>query len=189
MKSELKKDRRNKIIIASAKIFSKNGYNNTKTSEISKEAGIAAGTLFNYFPTKIDLLNKTYEEVMLDLIKIIKSNKETTLKNKLRHFWNKTIDYYIEKPYFIDFIIIFENSPLISNEIHEKLNLNNKYITEILGNTKENDEDTFELIPNIILSTLFSTFKFIEKHPKEDIEHIKEISFDYLYNGINISTK
>ena len=93
MKSELKKDRRNKIIIASAKIFSKNGYNNTKTSEISKEAGIAAGTLFNYFPTKIDLLNKTYEEVMLDLIKIIKSNKETTIKNKLRHFWNKTIDY------------------------------------------------------------------------------------------------
>lgn len=188
MRSELKKERKNKIIISSAKIFSENGYNNTKTSDISKDAKIASGTLFNYFPTKIDLLNKTYEAAMFELIEILKSNKETTMKNKLRYFWNETIDYYIKKPYFINFIIIFENSPLITEEIHKKINLNNKYLSEILYNIKEKDEDTFELIPNIILSTLFSTFKYIEKNPEKDIDKIKKNSFNYLWNGINNST-
>ena len=47
---------RDKIIIASIKKFSVKGYSGTSTSEIAKEAGCAEGTIFRYFPKKIDLL-------------------------------------------------------------------------------------------------------------------------------------
>ncbi|MCF7912362.1 MAG: TetR/AcrR family transcriptional regulator [Candidatus Cloacimonetes bacterium] len=37
-------------------LFIKEGYDQVKTSRIAQECNIAAGTLFNYFPTKWDLL-------------------------------------------------------------------------------------------------------------------------------------
>lgn len=45
-----------KILISAIKMFSKKGYSGASTSEIAKEAGCAEGTIFRYFPKKIDLL-------------------------------------------------------------------------------------------------------------------------------------
>ena len=44
------------IIEKAYHLFIKEGYDQVKTSRIAKECNIAAGTLFNYFPTKWDLL-------------------------------------------------------------------------------------------------------------------------------------
>ena len=41
-----------KILRAAEKLFTEAGYRETTTRQIALEAGIAAGTLFNYFPSK-----------------------------------------------------------------------------------------------------------------------------------------
>jgi AcrR family transcriptional regulator len=41
-----------KILRTAEKLFIKEGYKETTTRQIATEAGIAAGTLFNYFPSK-----------------------------------------------------------------------------------------------------------------------------------------
>ena len=51
------KDKKTVIMEASLKLFTERGFYGTSTAQISKEAGVATGTLFNYFPTKEDLLN------------------------------------------------------------------------------------------------------------------------------------
>ena len=185
MKSELKEERVNRIITASAKIFSKNGYNNTKTSDISKEAGIASGTLFNYFPTKLDLLNKTYEYTMLEILELMKTNPETKMKERLKIFWDNTVNYYLEKPYSLDFMMVFENSPLISEETHKKVNKKAYFLIEIYADIKKKEKygKDFYLISNITMSTLLSTLKSIKEYP-DDVERIKKTSFNYLWNGI-----
>lgn len=53
---------RDKIIFAAIKMFSKRGFSGTSTSEIAKEAGCAEGTIFRYFPKKIDLLKYVSQE-------------------------------------------------------------------------------------------------------------------------------
>lgn len=53
---------RDKIIIAAVKMFSRKGFSGTSTSEIAKEAGCAEGTIFRYFPRKIDLLKHVAQE-------------------------------------------------------------------------------------------------------------------------------
>ena len=50
--AETKKATRQKILDAAQALFRTTGYESTTTRDIARAAGIATGTLFNYFPTK-----------------------------------------------------------------------------------------------------------------------------------------
>ncbi|MEN8136255.1 MAG: TetR/AcrR family transcriptional regulator [Thermodesulfobacteriota bacterium] len=49
---EAKKKTAQKILRAAEKLFTSVGYKDTTTRQIAEQAGIATGTLFNYFPSK-----------------------------------------------------------------------------------------------------------------------------------------
>ena len=57
MKENSKEQR---IFEAALKLFVERGVDNTSISLISKEAGIATGTIYLYFENKMDLINKLY---------------------------------------------------------------------------------------------------------------------------------
>ncbi|MCM1259118.1 MAG: TetR/AcrR family transcriptional regulator [Roseburia sp.] len=57
-RKEQKEARRLQIIQAALDLFLERGYYGTKTSQISKRAGISEGLLFHYFPTKEKLLEE-----------------------------------------------------------------------------------------------------------------------------------
>ena len=64
------KERTKKAILKAALVlFAKKGFRSTTTKEISKKAGIAEGTLFNYFKTKEDLALYFFEQEIAGLIK------------------------------------------------------------------------------------------------------------------------
>ncbi len=50
--AEAKAETRQRIVEAAAELFASQGWNNATTRGIASEAGIAAGTLFNYFDSK-----------------------------------------------------------------------------------------------------------------------------------------
>ncbi len=50
--AEIKAETRERILEAARELFASRGFEVTTTREIAEAAGIAAGTLFNYFPTK-----------------------------------------------------------------------------------------------------------------------------------------
>jgi len=63
IKSERKiTDRRTVILDAALRTFVKRGYPETKVAEIASEAGVAEGTLYNYFASKEDLLLALFDE-------------------------------------------------------------------------------------------------------------------------------
>ncbi|MDZ4195773.1 MAG: TetR/AcrR family transcriptional regulator [Candidatus Izemoplasmatales bacterium] len=51
------------IILAATELFSTLGYDKTKTKTIAQMCHIAEGTLFNYYPTKDDLLIAVFEHM------------------------------------------------------------------------------------------------------------------------------
>src|ERR1700720_4657236 len=51
-----KQDRERRIIAAARRLFDRKGYANTAVEEIADRAGVAVGTLYNYFPSKDELL-------------------------------------------------------------------------------------------------------------------------------------
>ena len=53
-------DKKTAIMNTALKLFTERGFHGTSTAQISKELGVGTGTLFNYFPTKEELINSLY---------------------------------------------------------------------------------------------------------------------------------
>lgn len=61
---EAKERNRAKILEVAEKLFARNGYEETTTRDISSAAGMAKGTLFNYFKSKETLAMTLVEQAM-----------------------------------------------------------------------------------------------------------------------------
>jgi AcrR family transcriptional regulator len=72
---ENKERTRNAILDAALKLFSQKGFYRTTTKAISTRAGIAEGTLFNYFRTKEDLALYFFERELNNLIEWFEADK------------------------------------------------------------------------------------------------------------------
>jgi TetR/AcrR family transcriptional regulator, fatty acid metabolism regulator protein len=57
-------DKPQHIIEAAVRVFARKGYFNSRVSDIAREAGIAAGTIYLYFKTKEDILITLFREKM-----------------------------------------------------------------------------------------------------------------------------
>jgi len=65
-------DKRQNILNAALKTFVKRGYPETRVAEIAAEAGVAEGTLYNYFQSKEELLLALFDEKWSQIIHGIK---------------------------------------------------------------------------------------------------------------------
>lgn len=61
-------ERRRQILSAAAAVFARSGYHGTRTWEIAKEAGVAEGTIYNYYSSKRDLLIALTEQIVTESI-------------------------------------------------------------------------------------------------------------------------
>lgn len=57
-------DKPQQIIDAAVRVFARNGYYNSRVSDIAREAGIASGTIYLYFKTKDEILVTLFREKM-----------------------------------------------------------------------------------------------------------------------------
>ncbi len=160
--------KKNKIIEASYKLFSKVGYYNTNTAEIAKEAGVSTGIVYGYFKDKrdilLDVLDVYVNEVFPPFVKIIDS---TTLEN---------VDDLAPK--MVDVII----------KTHEK----NKKIHEALHSLTATDKavsDKFILIENNITHKIADKFDEIGYDFPNKLERIhfainvtQAFSHEYVYD-------
>src|SRR5688572_6537294 len=88
------------IVDAAVSVFATRGFWDTPTSLISKTAGIADGTLFNYFQTKDDLINEVYLQIKRELASTLLEGlpENSSFEETLRHFWNHYIDWGVAHP-------------------------------------------------------------------------------------------
>ncbi len=61
-------DKREAILRAAIKVFARNGYFNSKVSDIAGEAGIADGTVYLYFKSKEEVLHSVFDRTMEEFI-------------------------------------------------------------------------------------------------------------------------
>jgi AcrR family transcriptional regulator len=93
-------DKRNAILDAATRLFAERGLTAAPTSEISKQAGVAEGTLFTYFKTKDDLINALYREIKLELADAMMSDfpRKKNVRTRLRHVWDRYVNWGIAHP-------------------------------------------------------------------------------------------
>lgn len=61
-------DKREAILRAAIKVFSRKGYFNSKVADIAGEAGIADGTVYLYFKSKDEILHSIFDRAMAEFI-------------------------------------------------------------------------------------------------------------------------
>jgi AcrR family transcriptional regulator len=93
-------DKRNAILDAATHLFAERGLAAAPTSEISKRASVAEGTLFTYFETKNDLINSLYREIKLELADAMMSDfpRKKNVRIRLRHVWDRYVNWGIANP-------------------------------------------------------------------------------------------
>jgi AcrR family transcriptional regulator len=88
-------DKRNAILDAATRVFAERGLTAAPTSEISKQAGVAEGTLFTYFKTKDDLINALYRAIKFELADAMMSGfpRKKSVRARLRHVWDGYVNW------------------------------------------------------------------------------------------------
>lgn len=95
-RAESKERTRQKILKAALELFRKRGLDATTTRMISTKAGIAEGTLFNYFKTKEDLALYFFQKETDDLIEWFENDKrlaKAPLPEKLFAIIHRQLEY------------------------------------------------------------------------------------------------
>ena len=85
-----------RILAAALRLFREKGLEGTTTKEISKKAGIAEGTLFNYFKTKEDLALYFFQKETDNLIQWFRGEKrlrKAPLPEKLFAIIHRQLEY------------------------------------------------------------------------------------------------
>src|SRR5216117_450473 len=61
-------DKPQQIIDAAVRVFARNGFYNSRVSDIAREAGIASGTIYLYFKTKDEILVTLFRDKMAGFV-------------------------------------------------------------------------------------------------------------------------
>jgi TetR/AcrR family transcriptional regulator, fatty acid metabolism regulator protein len=69
-------DKPQQIIDAAVRVFARNGFYNSRVSDIAREAGIASGTIYLYFKTKDEILVTLFRDKMAEFVRTLR--KEIT---------------------------------------------------------------------------------------------------------------
>jgi AcrR family transcriptional regulator len=116
MARKLSSEKRANILRTALRLFVANGVKNTSTAEIAQVAGIAAGTLFLYFPTKQDLLDEIAIELSKEQVAKINRLLKPSLSARETFFliWSGTVAWFLENMDAYQYIQQARNTGLIS---------------------------------------------------------------------------
>jgi AcrR family transcriptional regulator len=99
MARPLSEEKRNALLAAALAAVASSGVA-ASTLKIAKDAGVAEGTLFRYFPTKDDLLNQLYLDLKSDLMASLAAEfpAKAGIKRQFQHLWSRYIDWGVGSP-------------------------------------------------------------------------------------------
>jgi AcrR family transcriptional regulator len=115
-------DKREAILKTALRLFTERGFYGTPTSLISREAGVATGTLFFYFATKEELIDTLYRQVKAAAAAALKNgvDREPDVEMKIKRVGANALDWAISHPDEFRFMEQFAHSPFVSTTAHEE---------------------------------------------------------------------
>lgn len=186
----MEKSKRELILDAALKMFVDSGFENSPTSKISKQAGVATGTLFHYFETKEKLVNELYLEVKNSFVNALKKDIENarTIRQKLETIWYNGVTWVIKVNDGYKFLMMFSSSAYISEKTKAEGLSKFTFILEILKEGLEEEilKDVPVILMNeILFSMIFGTAK-IYKEKSEELEDAttREKAFSLFWDAI-----
>ena len=129
-------DKPQQIIDAAIRVFARNGFYNSRVSDIAREAGIASGTIYLYFKTKDEILVTLFREKMAGFVASLRAQiaREPDPEAKIR----RLVRLHFE---------VLEASPDMAEVVQVELRQGQKFFR---GASAQEISAYFELIGSIL---------------------------------------
>lgn len=182
-------DKREEILAAALRLFVESGFHGTPTSKIAREAGVANGTLFHYFPTKDDLIVALYLHIKhrLSCHVAAAASEGGTLKVRLREQFLNALYWALDHSEEFRFLQQFQSSPYPALVPHEQIEMHARTHTRLLeeaiaeGNIKALPVDYILMLINSIVNGLHGYLRSREFPKAKQHEFINE-TFELLWD-------
>jgi AcrR family transcriptional regulator len=183
------------ILEAALALFRKHGLDGTTTKQISRRAGIAEGTLFNYFKTKEDLALYFFQKEAQELIEWFQRDarlQRASLPEKLFAIIHRQLEYIGPYEDFIGAVFFRSLQPQsklspLSLDSQEMRVRYLKFIREVLADAEEKGE-----IPRVgeLGAYAFGVFYIgIVLHWLHDTSRGKQKTLALLDRSLNLATQ
>ena len=184
-KKGARSQKRKKIIDKAWELFAKNGYEETKVEDITKDLGISKGSFYTYFATKEELLYEVLEKIKKEIIENLENiNVNQTPKKVLEDYVKAKMNYAVKilnnmKLRAVEKYLIDSKLRIFFQELQEKstnfikINIVEKF------NSKNGNKYNADVISEFILISieefLYDEFvlKNLEKMKDDDLINIQ----------------
>lgn len=140
------------ILKSALTLFVERGEQSTSMKCVAQHAHCGIGTMYNYFNSKVELINELYLNYKTKLFKPLSPIIETgaSVKTQFKGAWLQLIDFALQHPVEYKFLQAFSHSPKISKETAEKVQSLIKPLLQIYEEGKKQklikNLDSIELI-------------------------------------------
>ncbi|RDC65485.1 TetR/AcrR family transcriptional regulator [Adhaeribacter pallidiroseus] len=184
-------DKKEKLLTTALHLFVEYGFHNTPTSKIAREAGIANGTLFYFYPTKDDLVKALYLAVkgkMAQDIAVEIEHKET-FHDIMRGYYSASLNWALKNKTESRFMEQFNSSPYLKQIAEEEIKKNNQPLRELLQKAiheKIIKPLDVEIIFTLISGHVFSINQYLvrKQFAKPEQDKVIQDTFDLLWDMI-----
>lgn len=179
----VQEDKKGRILDAALRLFVEKGIDNTSTSLISKEAGIATGTLYLYFKNKVDLINELYTSIEEEKLSIFDTSVSEYSTEFFEKSWMDTIEWGVNNPDKFKFIRQFNSSPYYANYDNKRLADNEKHILKLIKSGVEKKQ-LKNLPPEYMLGLLSVHLALTMEYTVNTKTKERKMFFESLLEGI-----
>lgn len=145
-------DKQTDILNAALRLFVEKGEQATSMKLISKEANCGMGTMYNYFASKEELMNRLYKKVKDELWANVFENFDfaASIKIKLLTAWSGIIEFGLKEPLKFKYLALFSDTSKIKEKSEAVSESKENYLLDIYEEGKQQgilkNYDTAQLI-------------------------------------------
>lgn len=181
-------DRRNAILETATQVIAMHGLA-APTALIAKQAKVSTGSLFTYFPTKRDLLNRLYVDLKAEMAAAALGGlpEEADLRDQFAHMWAGWLEWAVSGPGKRRTLAQLSVSDEISMESREAAHRLMAGIGDLLDRSKANGpmrSAPLGLVATLLNAMADATIDFIAAHPENAAAH-RDISFEAAWRMIS----
>ncbi|MBI1222850.1 MAG: TetR family transcriptional regulator [Bacteroidetes bacterium] len=170
----------------------KTGFTSLKMAEVAREAGIATGTLYIYYPSKEDLVNMLYRNIKSEMVELFDAIviDENNYKLTFREIWMRYFRFCMENPDKMLFVEQFHYSGIIEDEIIKSTNKAMAKIEDFLAYGQQSGwivKGGLHLQKAFLHGAIHEWVKsFVAKRVKPGEETV-ENCFNMTWNGLHVA--
>ncbi|MBU1237597.1 MAG: TetR/AcrR family transcriptional regulator [Gammaproteobacteria bacterium] len=184
------RDKKQRILQATLRLITDNGFHGTPVSMIANEAGVGAGTIYRYFANKEAIINELYDHIQKDLHAATMANipADVSVRDEFRLKWLNILHYFLDHHYEARFLEQYSASPFISPEVTEEKNRRNAHLKALIARgvaTGAIREVDYHTVAVLLWGTVYQLHQLQTSGMRQVTEDLIDDIFRVVWDGMS----